>query len=66
MIKAIVNNGKVEVNIKGEDRAEMLTELAYLNYGALKGMADEWMWYKWNKIIKNLNYINIKNNTTKK
>ena len=41
MIKAIVNNGKVEVNIKGEDRAEMLTELAYLNYGALKGMADE-------------------------
>lgn len=29
MIKAIVNNGKVEVNIKGEDRAEMLTELAW-------------------------------------
>ena len=41
MIKAIVNNGKVEVNIKGEDRAKMLTELAYLNYGVLKGMADE-------------------------
>ncbi len=36
MIKAIVNNGKVEVNIKGEDRAEMLTELAYLKLWSSK------------------------------
>lgn len=42
MIKAIVNDGKVEINIESENRAETLTELAYLNYGALKGIADEY------------------------
>lgn len=41
MIKAIVNDGKVEMDIVSENRAEILTELAYLNYGALKGIADE-------------------------
>lgn len=41
MIKAIVNDGKVEINVDGVDKETVLTELAFLNYGILEGMAEK-------------------------
>jgi hypothetical protein len=41
MIKAIVNDGKVEINVDGVDKETVLTELAFLNYGILEGIAEK-------------------------
>lgn len=41
MIKAIVNDGKVKINVDGVDKETVLTELAFLNYGILEGIAEK-------------------------
>lgn len=41
MIKAIVNDGKVEINVDGVNKETVLTELAFLNHGILEGIAEK-------------------------
>ena len=41
MIKAIVNDGKVEINVDGVNKETVLTELAFLNHRILEGIAEK-------------------------
>lgn len=41
MIKAIVNDGKVEINVDSVNKETVLTELAFLNHGILEGIAEK-------------------------
>ena len=41
MIKAIVNDEKVEINVDGVNKETVLTELAFLNHGILEGIAEK-------------------------